>query len=221
MKKLGTVTLLLAVFLIACSSTEADWEKATAANTIAAYQDFLKEHPNGPNADEARSKIHSLEDDQAWMAAMSANTEAGFQQYVKAEPTGAHMQEAQDKITGFERAAAWQTASADGSASALQAFLEKYPTGPESDQAKAQLQKLNNEYRVQLAGTYRSDRQAERASARLKARYGNLLHDVVVIAPTAPSKLSHLQSAPMSEEEAKAACAKLRKAHQHCEVVKG
>ncbi len=220
MKTLGTISLLLAFFLIACSSTEADWQKATSANTVAAYQDFLKEHPNGPNADEARSKIHMLQDDQAWMNAMGANTESGFQQYVKAQPAGSHVSEAQDKITGFERAAAWQTASADGSAAALQAFLEKYPAGPESDQAKAELQKLNSQYRVQLAGTYRSDRQAERASARLKARFGKLLHDVVVAPPAGSSKVRHLQSAPMSEDEANAACAKLKKARQHCEVVK-
>ncbi len=221
MKLLGAVTLLLAVFLLACSSTEADWQKASSANTVAAYQDFLKDHPNGQHADEARTKIHSLEDDQAWMDAMTTNTEAGFQQYVKAEPSGAHVQEAQDKITGFERAAAWQTASADGSASALQAFLQKYPAGPESDQARAQLQKLNSQYRVQLAGSYRSAKQADRASTQMKARFGDLLHDVVVVPPTPPSKSSHLRSAPMSEDEANAACAKLKKKHQHCEVVKG
>ncbi len=221
MKILGAVSLVLTLFLLACSSTEADWQKAASANTIAAYQDFLKDHPNGQHADEARTKIHSLQDDQAWTDAMNTNTEAGFEQYVKAEPTGAHTQDAQDKMTGFERAAAWQSASADGSVAALQAFLEKYPTGPESDQARAQLQKLNSEYRVQLAGSYRSEKQAERAGERLKARFGGLLHDVVVVPPAPPSKISHLRSAPMSQDEANAACAKLKKAHQRCEVVKG
>ncbi len=220
MKLLAAVSVALTVFLLACSSTEADWQKANSANTVAAYQDFLKEHPNGQHADEARTKIHSLQDEQAWTDATNTNTEAGFQNYVKGQPNGSHVQEAQDKITGFERAAAWQTASADGSAAALQAFLEKYPSGPEADQAKAQLQKLNSQYRVQLAGSYRSAKLAERAGKRLKAKYGDLLHDVVVIPPAAGSKSSHLQSAPMSEDEANTACAKLKKAHQHCEVVK-
>jgi len=152
---------------------------------------------------------------------MNTNTEAGFQQYVKAEPNGSHLQEAQDKITGFERAAAWQTASAAGTPEALQAFLEKYPSGPESDEARAQLQKLNSQYRVQLAGSYRSAKAAERASTRLKARFGDLLHDVVVVPPSPPSKMSRLQSAPMSEDEANSACAKLKKKHEHCEVIKG
>lgn len=220
MKILGTVSLLLAFFLLACSSTEADWQQAASANTIAAYQDFLKQHPNGEHADEARSRIHSLEDDQAWLSATTTNSEAGFQQYVKAEPSGSHVQEAKDKITGFERAAAWQTASAAGTPSALQDFLQKYPTGPESDEARAQLQKLNSQYRVQLAGSYRNAKLAERASARLKARFGDLLHDVVVVPPSPPSKVSHLQSAPMSEDEANSACAQLKKKHERCEVVK-
>ncbi|MGH8149021.1 MAG: SPOR domain-containing protein [Steroidobacteraceae bacterium] len=220
MKKLGVVGLVLAIFLMACSSTEADWQKASTANTVAAFQDFLKEHPNGQHADEARTRIHSLEDNEAWISAMNTNTETGFQQYVKAEPDGAHVAGAQNKITGFERAAAWQTASANGSADALKAFLDKYPQGPESDEARAQLQKLTSGYQVQLPGAFRSARTAERASARLKTRFGNILHDVVVVAPTPPSKLHRLRSAPMSREEANAACAKLRRAHESCKVVK-
>lgn len=220
MKILGAVSLVLAIFLLGCSSTQADWQKASSANTVAAYQNFLKEHPNGQHAVEARDKIHSLQDEQAWTDAMNTNTEAGYQQYLKAEPNGAHVEDAKDKITGFERAAAWQTAQANGSKDALQAFLTKYPTGPESDQARAQLQKLENGYQVQVGSAYRSARSAQRESERLKKRFGSVLHDVVVVPPKAPSKLSHLRSAPMSQSDANAACAQLRKKHERCEVVK-
>jgi SPOR domain len=220
MKKLGVLGLVLAIFLMACSSTEADWQNATAANTVAAYQDFLKEHPNGEHADEARTRIHTLADNQAWMAAINTNTEAGFKKYVAAEPKGAHVEDAQSKIVGFERAAAWQTASANGSIAALQAFLQQYPQGPESDEARAQLAKLTSGYQVQLPGAYRSARLAERESKRLQARFGDILHGVVVVPPMPPSKLHHLRSSPMSRDEADAACAKLKRAHERCEVVK-
>jgi hypothetical protein len=220
MKMLGVAGLVLAVFLMACSSTEADWQTATAANTVAAFQDFLKEHPNGQHADEARTRIHTLEDNQAWMAAMNTNTEVGFKKYAQAQPKGAHLADAQSKIVGFERAAAWQTASATGTVDALKAFLQQYPQGPESDEARAQLEKLTSGYQVELPGAYRSEKLAMRESKRLKARFGKILHDVVVVAPTPPSKLHHLRSAPMSHEEADAACARLRKAHERCEVVK-
>lgn len=220
MKTLGVVAVALVVLLAACSSTEADWQKATAANTVASFQDFLKEHPNGQHADEARARIHTLEDNQAWMAAMNTNTEAGFKQYVDSQPKGAHVSDAESKITAFKRAAAWQTAAANGSVEALQAFLQKYPQGPESDEARAKLQQLTEGYQVQLPGAYRSAKLAARESARLKARFGKILHDVVVVPPAPPSKLNHLRSAPMSRQEADEACAKLRRAHERCEVVK-
>lgn len=219
MHKLGALALLLSLCLIACSSIEADWQTASSTNTIAAYQDFLKLHPNGDHANEARTRIHALEDDQAWMTALNADSQQSFEQYLSAEPKGAHVQDAHDKITALERAAAWKTAQADGSVQALQGFLQKYPQGPEADAARAQLETLTHGYRVQL-GAFRSKRTAERDRARLKARYVVLLHDVVLIGPTPPDKLTRIDSAPMSEGDAKAACEKLKREHQACKVVK-
>ncbi len=223
MKKSGVPGLFLAAsltaLLLACSSTEADWQQATSANTVTSYQDFLKQHPNGQHADEARNRIHSLEDDQAWTNAMNTNTQASYQQYLSAQPHGAHAQEAQDHITGIERAAAWQTAQAQGTVPALQAFLQKYPQGPEADAARAQLGKLNNQFRVQLAA-FRSKRLAERDSARLKKRFRKVLHDVVVIPPTPTDKFNRVTSDEMSEADANSLCARLKREHQTCKVVK-
>ena len=220
MLRLGVTAVFLSLFLIACSSIEADWQQATTANTIGAYQDFLKLHPNGQHADEARSRIHGLEDEQAWTTAENSNTQQSFEQYLRNEANGTHAQDARDRITGFERASAWKTAQTDGTSAAIQGFLQKYPTGPESDEARAALQKLQNDFQVQLA-SYHSRTEAERMSERLKRKFGNLLHDVVVVPATPPDKLNHIRSAPMSEDEAKAACATLKKSHQRCEVVKG
>jgi hypothetical protein len=210
---------LLGLLLLACSSSEADWQQATATNTIGAYQDFLKQHPNGDHANEARSRIHSIEDDQAWMAAINSNTQQSFEQYLRNQPNGTHAQEARDRVTGFQRAMAWKGAQSAGTAPAIQAFLQKYSTGPEADEARAALQKLQNSYQVQLAA-YRSRKSADRDAARMKRRYGDLLHDVVVVPATSSDKLNHVRSAPMSESDAKAACAQLKKKHQRCEVVK-
>ncbi|MGH8220441.1 MAG: SPOR domain-containing protein [Steroidobacteraceae bacterium] len=219
MFRFGVIAVFLGLSLIACSSIDADWQQATTANTIGAYQDFLKQHPNGQHADEARSRIHTIEDDQAWMAALNSNTQQSFEQYLHNEPSGAHAQEARDRITGFGRAAAWKTAQSEGSAAALQAFLQQYPTGPESDEARAALQKLQNDFQVQLA-SYHSRRSAERDAARLKHRFGDILHDVVIVPATHSDKLNHVRSATMSEADATAACVQLKKKHQRCQVVK-
>lgn len=219
MLRTGLAAAFLALLLIACSSNEADWQQATTANTIGAYQDFLKQHPNGQHADEARSRIRSIEDDQAWVAAINSNTQQSFEQYLHNHPNGSHAQEARDRITGFDRAAAWKTAQSEGTPAAIQAFLQKYPNGPESEEARAQLQKLQNDFQVQLA-SYRSRKSADRDAARMKRRFGDLLHDVVVVPSTSTDKLNHVRSASMSEADAKAACAQLKKKHQRCEVVK-
>jgi outer membrane protein assembly factor BamD (BamD/ComL family) len=223
MEKPGAIAASLAVvlmgLLLGCSSTEADWQQATSGGTIAAYQDFLKSHPNGQHADEARNRIHLLEDDQAWMTAMNTNTEQSYQQYLGAQPTGKHVQDARDHITALQRAAAWKTAQAQGTPAALQAFLQKYPEGAEADEAHAQLDKLNNQYRVQLAA-FRSRKAAERDSARLQTRFRKVIHVVVVLAPTPPDKLNRVTSDLMSQSDAASLCAKLKKAHQTCRVVK-
>jgi outer membrane protein assembly factor BamD (BamD/ComL family) len=223
MKRSAVQGVVLAAFvgalLLACSSSDADWQQASSVNTIAAYTSFLKLHPNGQHADEARNRIHSLQDDQAWMAAVSTDTVESYQHYLSAVPNGAHAQDARDSIAKLQRAAGWKTAQADGSASALQAFLQKYPQGPESDEARAQLDNLHNSYRVQLAA-FRSKSGAQRDSARLKVRFRKVLHAIVVLPPMPPDKLYRVDSDPMSQVDAHSACAKLKKAHQACKVVK-
>jgi hypothetical protein len=220
MKRSTLVCYLLAALIAACSSTQKDWDHANTAGTVAAYQEFLQRHPQDAHAEEAHSRIHALEDVQAWSTAQSADTAAAYQQYLQSQPSGAHAQEARDKIAALDEASAWKLAQADGSAAALQGFLQKYPQGPEADQARAQLQQISMGYRVQL-GAFRNKKQAEHARVQLRSRYAKVLHDVVLVAPTPPDKLTRLRSARMSQADAKAACAHLRKAHQRCEVVKG
>jgi outer membrane protein assembly factor BamD (BamD/ComL family) len=213
--------IIVSAVLAACSSTESDWNKAQAANTEAAYQDFLKQHPDGAHAQEAHSRIQKIEDDQAWSDAQKSNTLEAYQQYLQKEPNGAHTQDAQTQITSLERAAAWKNAQAANTQSALQDFLQKYSTGPEADQARAQLQKLQSEgYRVQLA-TFRKQNEAEKSRDSLKTRLASELQEVEVVPPAGSEKLYRVASGPMTEADAKSTCAKLKKAHQHCEVVKG
>ena len=212
--------LCLATFaaLVACSSPEADWKKADAQATIGAYQKFLTDHPNDSHAGQARGRIQALQDEQAWSEAQKANTAEAYKEYVDTQPNGIHATEAQERMTAMQRADAWKVAQADGKAPTLQQFLQKYPTGPEADQARAELQKLTA-YRVQL-GAFRSKKEADALSQRLKARYTDVLHEVVVVAPSGSDKLTRVRSAGMTESGAKAACSKLKKSHQRCEVVK-
>ena len=217
-KSFLVLCVIMAGALAACSSPNADWQRAATQNTVAAYQQFIQQHPNDARVEQARNRINALNDEAAWTTAQNANSLDGFQQYLQQEPNGMHAADAQDKVNALQQDAAWQTAQQTNTAAGYQDFLTKYPNSPHAGDAQAALKQLTG-YQALLAST-RSKTLADKLAARLKAKYGSDLQDVVVVPPTGKSKTLEVRSAPMTQDDAKAACAKLRKAHQHCEVVK-
>ena len=75
-----------------------DWTTAASTDTVAAYQTYLRQHPNGRNVEEAQRRIAakqaSAADQAAWDAARSANTADAYQQYLTSFPQGAFAAEA-------------------------------------------------------------------------------------------------------------------------------
>jgi hypothetical protein len=207
-----------AVALSACNRADSDWKKAITANTLAAYQTFVQEHGGDPRADNARGRILALQDEQAWAIALKSNTVAGFQEYLKAESGGVYAGDARYHITALQRAEAWQALQGDPSVASLQVFLQMYPQGLESNQARAKLNELS--YRVQLADA-RSKAAAEHQRASLQARFGQVLHELVVVAPKAPDTVYHVTSGPMSQAAANSTCEALERAHQSCKLIPG
>ena len=217
-KSFLVLCVITAGALAACSNPSADWQKANQQNTVAAYQQFIQQHPNDARVAQARNRINGLKDDQAWAAAQSANTLDAYQQYLTQEPSGMHAADAQDKINALQADAAWSSAQSTNTAAGYQDFLQKYPNSPHASDAQDALKKLTG-YQA-LLGSTRSKTLADKLAKRLKDKFGTDLQDVVVVPPTGKSKTLEIRSAPMTEDDAKSACAKLRKAHQHCTVVK-
>ena len=62
MKVLARLTFLFwtVVFAAGCASVETRLERAKATNTIAAYEEFLKHYPHGPESNEARLALQNL-----------------------------------------------------------------------------------------------------------------------------------------------------------------
>lgn len=207
----------IAATLAACNTAKSDWNKATAANTVAAYQMFLQQHPGDKHADNASGRILALKDDHAWSQAQAANTIDAYQAYLTAESGGVHVGDAKYQITALQRAADWKAIPSDAPAATLQAFLTKYPQGLESNEARARLKQLD--YRVQLANLH-SKTAAERKRAQLETRFGKVLHDIVVVPPSASDKLFRVTSGPMSQATANSACEKIERAHQSCTLVR-
>ena len=217
-KSFLVLCVITAGALAACSNPSADWQKANQQNTVAAYQQFIQQHPNDARVAQARNRISALNDEQAWSEAQKANTLDAYQQYLQQQPNGMHAADAQDKVNSLQQDAAWQSASSTNTAAAYQDFLQKYPNSPHASDAQDALKKLTG-YQALLYST-RSKKLADKVAQSLKSKYGNELQDVVVVPPAGKSKTLEVRSAPMTEADAKAACAKLKKVHQHCTVVK-
>jgi outer membrane protein assembly factor BamD (BamD/ComL family) len=183
---------------------------------VAAYQQFLSNHPTGQHSVDAADRIRALQDEQAWAQAKQANTAEGYRDYLQKQPAGTHVKEAQEAVTAAQRAADWTEAQSKGTVAAIQDFLGKYPGGTEADQARAKLSALSG-YKVELASA-KTQKRAEKEREHLRTQYGNILHDVVVV-PDNSGKSYRLESAPMSKTQADSACSQLKKAHQSCKVI--
>lgn len=217
MTRLTTAFLACAGLVIAgCGTAEYDWNQALAANTLAGYQTFLKEHGNSKYAANARGRILGFQDDQAWSRAQATGTIDGYQEYLRAEGGGIHAPDAQYEITALQRAQAWKSLPNDASFGSLQAFLQKFPQGQESNAARQKLAALD--YRVQLA-VASTQFAAERRLAQLHARFGDVVRGLVVIAPAPPHAAYRVTSAPMSQTDANSTCAMLARSHQSCKAL--
>jgi len=73
-KSFLVLCVIMAGMLAACSSPNADWQKANQQNTVAAYQQFIQQHPSDARVEQARNRINALNDEQAWNTAKNANT---------------------------------------------------------------------------------------------------------------------------------------------------
>ena len=131
------------VMVAACSNPEADWQKAEAENTEAAYQAFLEKHPEGEWAQKAQSQLDAIKDTRDWENAQTSDAIEAYNNYLLAHPTGAHMGEARQRITDLETEAAWSTAQTAGTREALEDFLIRYADAPQAEQARAQLAALH------------------------------------------------------------------------------
>ena len=81
-----------------------DWDAARSANTVAAYNEYLKEHQKGDYASAARRNIAIIQADaKAWNVARSNHTKASYQSYLKEHPKGSFASTARTEVAKFEQ----------------------------------------------------------------------------------------------------------------------
>lgn len=131
-----------ALLVVACSNPEADWTKAQAQHTEAAYQAFLERHPDSEWASRARAEIDVIGDRRDWEKARTVDAIEAYNNYLLARPVGAYLGEARQRIYELETEEAWAAAQSAGSRVALEDFIIRYADTAQAEQARAELAKL-------------------------------------------------------------------------------
>ena len=107
--------------LAGCSRQQSDWEKARAANSAEAYEQFLKSYPNGEFTAQAQARVKELYEERDWQKARDADTPEAYQAFLKQYPA---------ILAGLTHKVV-QSKSAKGTVYRLQAFgvTEKHAHG--------------------------------------------------------------------------------------------
>ena len=231
MKPTAIRTMLLALagtlLLAACSHEAADWKAATTADTSEAYQQFLTQHPNSPNAAQARTRVQQLQEDHDWQAATSADTREAYEQFVAQHPDSRWTQEARIRIENFAQsgapaagaavaAAAAGAGAAAGGAGASAGAGTRHVAG--KGPTKSHVATTGGAHYIQL-GAYHSQAGAESQWKRLSARYSRELGTLTpryVSGKVKSRAVVRLQVAVSSRAQAKSLCTRLRAHGQAC-----
>lgn len=105
--------------LISCSGENKDWKNAESENSITAYEEFLKQYPQGEFADEAQSQIKAI----YFEKAEAANTIEAYADFLKHYSEGEFADKARFKIEAIY----FDQAKAANSIDAYIDFSKRYP----------------------------------------------------------------------------------------------
>jgi cell division protein FtsN len=98
------LVLCLSVVLIGfagCSRQQSDWQKTREANSVEAYDQFLKKYPSGEFTAQAQARLKDLEEERDWQKARDADTLEAYQAFLKQYPDGKNTEEARIRVENF------------------------------------------------------------------------------------------------------------------------
>ena len=152
---LGLMSLVLAVFTFAVlplhGSVKSDWTDATNANTIDAYDLFVKQHPKAKEVALARERIKDLK----WRDTLKADAIEAYQAFVGEYPTDDHLQTATQRIAQLKAKKLsedrWATAQHADTEEGYNENLRLEPSGSMAQQAKLGIEVLQDKASWQQA----------------------------------------------------------------------
>ncbi len=232
-----------------CSRQQSDWEKARAANTADAYEQFLKHYPSGEFTAQAQARVKELYEERDWQKARDTDTQEAYQAFLKQYPEGKWSEEARIRVENFtlaqappnavpgsapaadaaaaEGASAASTATAPPAAGRAASAATVSPPVASPPAAAAPVKPAKGAaaaraYGVQLGAFKSSADAANRRWARLDKDFPKLLAG---LSPTVTSKkaksgtLYRLQLLGLGEKRARSICKSLNASSQACIII--
>jgi cell division septation protein DedD len=218
--------------LAGCSRESADWKAASAADSAAAYQQFLQQHPKSANAAQAQARIAQIADDRDWQAAAAADTRDAYGHYVAQHADGKWAQEARIRIENFA-----QSGTASGSTStvtvaspppASASMAAKPASGRAAANAAAKPAAAGGSSKVASVserghfvqlGAFHSKARAESEWKKLSSKYPTELQSLkphYVAGKSKSGPVYKLRVGMSSASDARGLCATLKKHFQVC-----
>ena len=150
----------------ALEQDEDDWQASREVHTYAGYQRYLKLHPNGRYADEARRILAEADrraEEELWAEVRRIDNRSAYENYLDRYPRGRYVRDAERRyndLAAFERRqqaeidayarreqAAWRKAEQTHTPKAYRIFAETYPDGQYVEEAQRRRQDLVKEQR--------------------------------------------------------------------------
>lgn len=230
---LPVLFMLCLVLLGGCSRENDDWRAAQSADTVAAYQQFIREHPASSHAVEADARAAQLVEDEDWRRAQEQDTLQAYQLFVSQHGDSRYAQEARTRVetitlgTNANGEPVAAAAPAEVAPSVPAATAGPRPANPAPAPAEkprvavaAPAATTRLVHGVQL-GAFASEAAAQSQwsliAGRQPALKGRQPH--VEAATTASGRLFRLQTATRDEPEARELCRTLAATGQACVVV--
>ncbi|MBA3563981.1 MAG: hypothetical protein H0W33_08230 [Gammaproteobacteria bacterium] len=130
------VAMLAGVLVAGCDRQPQAWEDASTEDTVAAYDAYLEDYPDGEHAAEARARRDSLAESQAWEEAQAADTPDAYEAYLADHESGPHAADARDLVAEASAASDWQEARSANTAEAYGAYARSHPDDARSAEAR-------------------------------------------------------------------------------------
>ncbi|SHJ96077.1 Putative peptidoglycan binding domain-containing protein [Shimia gijangensis] len=139
------------------------WNEARQRDTIAGYEEYLRNFPNSQHARDARVRLKELRNDtvtshemRAWRRAQTDDTIAAYRDYIDRFPEGYFVRHAQKRIKELKRnkprndaqpadQVAWKEARRIDTISGYTLFLRDYPNSRRAPDARKRLEELRGD----------------------------------------------------------------------------